>query len=419
MVREERIDDSEADAIEAALKQAEQRKSRRTDQGHEPPWEGGGQDGRNEMGMTAMRATSCSHETVIRCSLQLTSNGKIALCLGGFCPPALAQALRANGKFQREAKACGNWRIDPAEFEQGLSEVKQAAQAKGVNLEVQPLPPIPAKALERGFGKDERWRVANIGFMDKLFPFQREGVEFILRRNGRGLIADEMGCGKTVQALAIAEAFRDEWPVVILVPPVMRDVWREAALQWVSHLKEGDIAVMSKGSERVDGRQFIIVPYSRVQQAASQLPWVNFRMVVADESHYLKDGSTKRSKAAKVLIQRARRAIMLSGTPALSRPWELFSQVSMLRPDVFHSYRQYTARYCGNSPFPNKGCSNTEELHGLLSWMLMIRRLKRDVLDQLPDKIREQVCARCSNCLHSFKKAQGKELNRGGAFAFP
>ncbi|CAK5102848.1 unnamed protein product [Meloidogyne enterolobii] len=61
--------------------------------------------------------------------------------------------------------------------------------------------------------------------VETLFPFQRSGVSFGIRRGGRLLIADEMGLGKTVQALAIASAFRGEWPLLIICPSSVKYMW--------------------------------------------------------------------------------------------------------------------------------------------------------------------------------------------------
>lgn len=325
-----------------------------------------------------------------RASVQLVHNGKAALNFRGFCPKPIADALRAGGRFQKDAKT-SLWLVSICELNVALCEAKKHSEIRNACLHIQQPHSIPQRAMQRGLGTDERYRMQNIAFLESLFPFQRDGVAFALRRGGRALIADEMGCGKTVQALAVCEAFYDEWPILVLVPPIVRDAWQQAAYSWIPMLNSNDVAVIRNKSDRVEGKRLVILPYSRLQAMQERLKQCKFKIVVADESHNLKDGNTKRSKAAKSLIRQARRVLLLSGTPALSRPWELFAQVSMIRPDVFTNYKEYVERYCGNSPFPMKGCSNTEELHGILSWLLMIRRMKRDVLGQLPEKLREQV----------------------------
>ena len=86
--------------------------------------------------------------------------------------------------------------------------------------------------------------------------------------------------------------------------------------------------------------------------------------------------------------------LLLSGTPALARPVELYPQVASLRGGLFGSYTQFTKRYCdahrGRFGFDVSGSSNLSELNRLLS-TFMCRRLKRNVLTQLPRKIRSRV----------------------------
>lgn len=58
--------------------------------------------------------------------------------------------------------------------------------------------------------------------LNSLFPFQKEGVCFGISKQGRCMIADEMGLGKTHQALAIADFYRDEWPLLICTTAITR-----------------------------------------------------------------------------------------------------------------------------------------------------------------------------------------------------
>ena len=93
------------------------------------------------------------------------------------------------------------------------------------------------------------------------------------------------------------------------------------------------------------------------------------------------------------LLKDANRAICLTGTPALSRPIELFTQLEALVPKVFARLNEYGARYCANGgPFGMyTGCTHADELHVMISKLCMVRRLKKDVLKDLPPKQRTQV----------------------------
>eukprot|EP00960_Hanusia_phi_P007141 203180-Hanusia_phi.AAC.1 len=209
-----------------------------------------------------------------------------------------------------------------------------------------------------------------------LMPFQKEGVKFGISHEGKVLIADEMGLGKTLQAIAIACVFSDDWPVVCLMPASMRWVWAEELEKWLTNLRPGDIKVV-RSSTDVDNlrvAKMVIVTYdllSRSEFMQSSLLSCGFRTIIVDESHYCKNKDTKRTMAVLKLAKQARRRILLSGTPALNRPAELFSQISMIADKLFGTWTDYTTRYCdgrrGRFGWECKGATNIEELHDKVS----------------------------------------------------
>ena len=132
----------------------------------------------------------------------------------------------------------------------------------------------------------------------------------------------------------------------------------------------------------------------------------NFKVVIADECHYLKNPRAARTKALVPIIKNAIVAILISGTPALSRPIELYTQLHALVPGTWDSEKDFIKRYCKPKKekaangtggerkrygAEKKGASNTGELHIVLSGSIMIRRLKKDILQQLPKKVRRIV----------------------------
>ncbi|KAJ1697714.1 hypothetical protein LUZ63_006226 [Rhynchospora breviuscula] len=242
----------------------------------------------------------------------------------------------------------------------------------------------------------------------KLLPFQREGVRFALHHGGRVLIADEMGLGKTLQAIAIAACLNDTWPVLVISPSSLRLHWASAIQQWLDIPLSDILVVMpqSGGSNRLGFRLvysnskagihldgiFNIISYDVVPKLSDILLNCQFKMVIADESHFLKNAQAKRTSATVPILKKAQHAILLSGTPALSRPIELFKQLEALYPDVYKNVHEYGNRYCKGGFFGMyQGASNHDELHNLMKATVMIRRLKKDVLTQLPAKRRQQV----------------------------
>ena len=146
----------------------------------------------------------------------------------------------------------------------------------------------------------------------------------------------------------------------------------------------------------------VIVSYDVVKKMQDVLRLLHPNTIIADESHMLKTHTSQRTQAMKPLVAASRRAIFLSGTPALSRPIELYPQLSMLRPELFGTFDEFGARYCNgycangfhppafSSAINYPGASHVSELRETLATHVMLRRIKAQVLHQLPEKIRKQ-----------------------------
>ena len=245
-----------------------------------------------------------------------------------------------------------------------------------------------------------------------LFPYQKEGVAAAFNKHGgRCLLADDMGLGKTRQALAfIGHCLPAR--VLVVCPSYLRYQWTHALKEWLDI--EGQL--VKKGNETLDG-EACIVSYDML--SALKIPTGVFDVVVCDESHYVKSRKTKRTKACTPLVKSAQYAMLVTGTPALNRPIELFSQLMMLRPKYVKNYTAYAKRYCNGKPTPfgydDRGSSLGHELNWVLRKGFMVRRLKRDVLTQLPAKTRHTVWLEVKSGLLGDVEAgfsKWKELNQ-------
>ncbi|XP_060077522.1 DNA annealing helicase and endonuclease ZRANB3-like [Ylistrum balloti] len=241
---------------------------------------------------------------------------------------------------------------------------------------------------------------------NRLMDFQKEGICFAVRKNGRCLIADEMGLGKTLQAISVAYYYRKEWPLLIIVPSSLKFVWIEEIEKWLPDVKPKDIYLIQTGNDasgfaeaKISITTFGLLCKSTSKLLQEALNNRKFQVVIVDESHSIRNIKTASCKAVVPLVKSANRRILLSGTPSLARPVELFPQIDALCPGKFGTWWNYTARYCDakTEMFGRvrrrcvNGASNLEELAERLSDMLMIRRLKNDVLTQLPPKQRQRV----------------------------
>lgn len=249
------------------------------------------------------------------------------------------------------------------------------------------------------------------GVMEMLAPFQLQGVEFVVRGGGRSLIADDMGLGKTRTAIAAALVYRRDWPVLIVCPAVAKNHWYaelDNVLVKNGCVSQRDILVVDNASQDLvaPGKKrtpykFVVMSYTVVKNMQEKLRRVNFGVVITDECHYLKNSKAIRTKILVPMLQKARRALMISGTPALSRPIELFTQLNALDKASWPDERDFGKRYCssgggggrvsGGDTF--RGARNCRELHTILTSErgLMIRRLKKDILTELPQKKRNVV----------------------------
>ncbi|KAM6080452.1 SWI/SNF-related matrix-associated actin-dependent regulator of chromatin subfamily A-like protein 1 isoform 2-T2 [Theristicus caerulescens] len=271
-----------------------------------------------------------------------------------------------------------------------------------VSVEVEPLPEAViqtfAAQIQRSASQtdipDADLSVVDSKIVTSLMPFQREGVNFAILRNGRLLLADDMGLGKTIQAICIAAYYRKEWPLLVVTPSSVRFTWAEAFHRWLPSLSPGSTNVIVTGKDNLTASLINIISFDLLSKMDKQLK-STFQVVIIDESHFLRNIKTARCRAAMPLLKAARRVILLSGTPAMSRPAELYTQIAAVQPAFFPQFHSFGLRYCGARKMPwgwdYSGSSNLTELKILLEESIMIRRLKSDVLSQLPAKQRKMV----------------------------
>jgi SWI/SNF-related matrix-associated actin-dependent regulator 1 of chromatin subfamily A len=173
-------------------------------------------------------------------------------------------------------------------------------------------------------------------------------------------------------------------------------------MKWTD-VKESEINIIeSVAQDRILDPQFSvhIISYDLLAredmlEKMKQIP-KKFKVVICDESHFLKNPMAKRTKAVKPLIKNAKRAILMSGTATPSRPLELYDQIKSLFNKSFKLRKsQYGTRYCGLKMTyfgaDYSGASHLNELNTLLIKLGFLRRKKDQVMNQLPKKLRQHV----------------------------
>lgn len=290
------------------------------------------------------------------------------------------------------------WSFKLEEYQKLVS----AMRAMSPQVRLVPLPQAVLSTFQqqlKGVYPDKEIPTADLSHLDaslvnSLLPFQRVGVNFGVHKNGRILLADDMGLGKTIQAICLACYYRNEWPLLIVVPSSVRFDWAQQLQRWVPSLDPQEVYVALSGKCSLSGHKVCILSYDLMAKKSKDLLERNFNVVIVDECHLLKNFKTARCKAAMPILKAAKRVILLSGTPALSRPQELYTQICAVKPYMFQ-YQDFGVRYCDGKKNPwgwdFSGSSNMEELQILLEESIMIRRLKKEVITQLPDKVRQMV----------------------------
>jgi len=143
-------------------------------------------------------------------------------------------------------------------------------------------------------------------------------------------------------------------------------------------------------------KKYYIISYDMlVRKITDFFPAFKFTTIICDESQYLKNKDSKRVRVlSPFLKQNSERLLFLTGTPMKSYPRDLFCQLSILHPTLFYDYYQFAVRYCDAKQtywgWDDKGVSNIEELQFIVK-NLCIRRLKKDILPDLPAKRRKSV----------------------------
>ena len=225
-------------------------------------------------------------------------------------------------------------------------------------------------------------------------PYQLEAIRFMLAREGV-LVGDEMGLGKTVEVIGLINTLPSDGRILIVCPATIRLVWKMELEKWL--LTKRPIQIIKRADEvfSTDKSAIIIINYDKAYQYRSQLLGELWSLVIADECHYLRNAETKRSSV--VLATKARRRVALSGTPLESRPVELRPVLTWLDSVAWplNKWHEYGLRYCrgfwDGFKFDFSGASDLDVLNQRLRDTVMIRRLKVQVLPQLPAKFRSIV----------------------------
>uniref|UniRef100_A0A8B9IZQ3 B-TFIID TATA-box binding protein associated factor 1 n=1 Tax=Amazona collaria TaxID=241587 RepID=A0A8B9IZQ3_9PSIT len=308
---------------------------------------------------------------------------------------------------------------------------------------------IRMKAKERHFleqlldGKKlENYKIP-VPIKAELRKYQQDGVNWLAFLNKyklHGILCDDMGLGKTLQSICILagdhclraqEYARTKLvdsvplPSLVVCPPTLTGHWVDEVGKFCSKEYLNPLHYTGPPTERarlqhqVKRHNLIVASYDVVRNDIDFFRNIKFNYCILDEGHVIKNGKTKLSKAVKQLTANYR--IILSGTPIQNNVLELWSLFDFLMPGFLGTERQFAARY-GKPILASRDArsSSREQEAGVLAMEalhrqvlpFLLRRMKEDVLQDLPPKIIQdyycilsplQVCLKSSWMLSVFR----------------
>ena len=218
----------------------------------------------------------------------------------------------------------------------------------------------------------------------ELYPFQYVGVAFVEAADGRAMIGDEMGIGKTMQAIAYSVLHPEQWPVLVVCPANVKYNWMNELNKWVP---DASVCVLKNGKSVLEDANFTIINYDLMNKRKDELLTMGYNLVILDESHYIKNSKAQRTIATIAVAKQSKGLICLTGTPITNRPSEWFTNLNLLRPNQFGNFFAFAKRYCDAQQ--NKwgwnfdGASNLAELNQYAR-DFMVRRLLEEVMPEMP-----------------------------------
>lgn len=234
--------------------------------------------------------------------------------------------------------------------------------------------------------------------------YQRVGIARIWKRwGGRGLLADEMGLGKTVQAL-IGHQWHNEHPgpLVVVCPAYLKYHWESEVRKYTglrAEILDGETPPMLvRAAPAYIVNYDILTPKKRKRRRGRRTDrtWVKVlramkpSTIVCDEAQYLKSTTALRTKAVNKLQKGVPHFLALSGTGAMENcPAELWPVLHMIDRRRWPTFYPFGMKFCAPRLTPwgwqFKGATNVEELNRILRKTVMVRRLAKDVLKELPE----------------------------------
>lgn len=268
---------------------------------------------------------------------------------------------------------------------------------------------VAAAAVKLGFPAPETYDDnVDPSELPKKLPlrhYQQDGVcrmVYLMRKYGGALLADDMGLGKTRQAVAAARTLtdHDNGRTFIVCPASVRETWREELVKCgvdpihIAILGPPSNSKFKSAWRKAAECRWVVTSYDLAARAEAEAFGESAQdVLILDEAHGVKGRKAKRAQAIQDIGAMSRYRLLLTGTPIWSYPRDLWRILRILLGGRFGNSFAFDMRYCDarageHGGYDNKGASHTDELKLRLGYY-MLRRLKADVLTELPPLTRQ------------------------------
>ena len=225
-----------------------------------------------------------------------------------------------------------------------------------------------------------------------LRDYQKYGykwLKYLTDNNLGACLADDMGLGKTLQAIALLSNLHEEKKKksMVIMPKSLIYNWENEIKKFSPKLKVGVYYGINRDFSSLRKVDVILTTYGTVRNDIENLLEHKFDLLILDESQNIKNINSQTTKA--VLLLNAKKRVALSGTPIENNLLELYSLFRFLNPEMFGSVQRFTNSYI----LPIQKYSDTSTIEELKKkiYPFLLRRVKKEVLEDLPDKIEKLV----------------------------
>ena len=251
------------------------------------------------------------------------------------------------------------------------------------------------KEVKDSFKKETLLKLSKLNLKRKPRDYQVDGICFHLS-NKLVINGSDMGLGKTAQSLLAVEC-GELFPCLVICPSSVKYNWSKEWDKWL----EGRLISEIESSSKINNwsSDVVVINYDivgkkdgmRVVLKFPEIGLINWKSIIIDESHKLKNPKSIRSMSINLLTKKCENIYLLTGTPILNRPNELINQLNTIRKfkPLFGDWMSFIRKFCNAKKTPfgwdTSGASNLPELYSIMKQNTYFRVETKDVLQSLPE----------------------------------